>query len=214
MKRAHLITSMVFVLCAGAGALLYQALPEIKLEWNRNGSILPWGSASSVAYQPKAGFSQREVSMVYVGSSRCLFSSPDSLATVVEAVKLSLARKAESLGYGFAAAGVSLDRSTTVGVEYLGQFGLFDELTVGRGWLNSAAMRYIWQDIPGMAATPQVLVTVRDFESVPVGDGDTPGVSRPPLMRGERLLARKIGSLELKNWLAAGTPLPTITPGG
>ena len=59
------------------------------------------------------------------------------------------------------ALGVSVDFAQEAGIGMLKRFGPFDEILVGRGWQNLAALRYVWGDLPGPAAVPQILVLDR-----------------------------------------------------
>lgn len=57
--------------------------------------------------------------------------------------------------------GVSVDTDVTAGLELLQEFGEFDEISVGSGFMNTAALKYIWRDSIPFAGVPQLLVFER-----------------------------------------------------
>lgn len=87
-----------------------------------------------------------------------------------------------------------MDTDTRIGQQLLAQFGSIDELLLGRGWLNTGAIKYIWEDIRGFPAVPQIVVTTRS-----VVRGRTVEVS------GEQSVLRKVGATQIVNWSEAIT---------
>ena len=79
----------------------------------------------------------------------------------------------------------------------LEEFGPFNEILVGRGWLNTGAVRYIWEDIRGAAAIPQVVVTTRGVVS-----------DRVIEVGGEELVVRKAGARQIADWSSLAFPDP------
>ena len=67
---------------------------------------------------------------------------------------------ARARGDSFTTVGVSIDGPFDKGAAWLNQFGAFDEIVIGRNWLNSAVATYIWADPSATPAIPQ-LVLVR-----------------------------------------------------
>lgn len=59
-------------------------------------------------------------------------------------------------------AGASIDDDPEVGLRALRRLGLFDELTVGRGWLNPQVIRFGFRDHKYALGTPGVVVYQRD----------------------------------------------------
>lgn len=145
-----------------------------------------------------------ELVMVYLGKSSCAASNHADLPADVEEIKRALAKKAAASGRGFVAVGVALDWSPRSGVEHLEKFGEFDEIAVGRSWGNSLALKYVWKDLPGVSATPQVVVVERTVRLPTTGQ-------RAAELGPERLVARKVGLGEIRRWLDAGTPIPEST---
>ncbi|MCY3599679.1 MAG: hypothetical protein OXN85_06885, partial [Gemmatimonadetes bacterium] len=87
------------------------------------------------------------------------------------------------------------------GLEHLERFGPFDEVTAGRGWLNMGVLEYIYGDLPGVAATPQVIVVERTVKR----DGEW-------RIEDQRVLARRAGLDEIEEWAKEGAPLPPEIP--
>lgn len=112
---------------------------------------------------------------------------------------MSLQNKASEREWHFSVIGVSIDWSTSEGVSHLEKFGLFDEIMTGRKWSGTGAHRYISQ-IPGIPATPQVLVIGRNPASINARG------SRPVVK--DILIHRVVGLFPLKNWIDRGLPLP------
>ena len=98
--------------------------------------------------------------MVFIASSTCPFSNHSQLPELIEDTKLNLQRKALDLGLSFSTIGVSIDWVTSDGITHLNKFGNFDEVMTGRKWHGTGANIYLEQ-IPGINATPQILVLAR-----------------------------------------------------
>jgi hypothetical protein len=145
-----------------------------------------------------------ELVLVFIGSSTCGPSNQRELPGQVEQLKLALQRRARTSGRSFTTLGIARDWDTDAGIRHLNRFGRFDEVIAGRNWLNTGLLRYVWEDIPGQAATPQLLVLERrlvDRRSNEAADG---------IVRDERLLVRKVGSAEIERWLAQSAPMPRL----
>lgn len=146
-----------------------------------------------------------ELTLVYIGSSGCAPSNRKDLPGALEQLKQRLHDRAEDAGRGFSAVGVARDWEVKSGLAHLDKFGAFDEVMAGRNWMNAGVRRYVWEEIPGEAATPQVLVLERV-----VGDVDASGIQYG--VRGERLVVRKVGADEILQWTRQGAPLPSLGP--
>lgn len=73
----------------------------------------------------------------------------------------------------------------------------------GRSWLNEGMLKYVWDELPGKAATPQILIVDR---SVKVRSAENPVYG----LHSERLVVRKVGMKEIRQWYELGTPLPDL----
>lgn len=148
--------------------------------------------------------STEEVNLVFFGAAGCGWSTRPELPEAIETLKLILLDRHDP-EVRVCVTGVALDWSVSAGLRFLSAFGHFDEIVVGRNWLNSAAQTYIWRDVPGVAATPQV-VLVRRALVIPPQDG---GIGGEYLVQHERLITRKVGYPEIMAWVETGGPTPT-----
>ncbi|MBW3570917.1 MAG: hypothetical protein KY467_07415 [Gemmatimonadetes bacterium] len=140
---------------------------------------------------------------MYIGSSGCAPSNREDLPGALEQLKRLLRQRAEAGARGFSAVGIARDWDTQDGLAHLRKFGAFDEVMAGRNWMNAGVRRYVWEEIPGEAATPQVLLVERV-----VGDVSASGIQYG--VHGERLVARKVGADEILKWTEQGAPLPAL----
>jgi hypothetical protein len=166
---------------------------------------LHWKTAAEDGYMPSmrapAG---QELAFVFIGASRCRPSNHESLPAAVEQAKLLLHDRAARSGRSFTALGIARDWRVDAGLAHLARFGRFDEVVAGRNWLNLGLLRYVWEDVPGEAATPQVLVLDRrlvDRNSAEAAEG---------VVQDERLVARLLGWDEIERWVERGAPLPDL----
>lgn len=138
-----------------------------------------------------------EVLVVFVGSEGCKVSLQPGFNKVIRQMNILAGNEARQEGKLFSTLGVSAGNSASAGVEYLRTFAPFDQISAGHGWLNNDSMRYIWQDHPGEAAIPQVIVISRSVTPL------NPGFS----FSDERVIARLVGVSQIRDWVARGTPL-------
>ena len=170
----------------------FQFIPEVQFHWSEQ--------RSEVGYVPSYGnIPEKELVMVFIASSTCPFSNHSQLPELIEDTKLNLQRKALDLGLSFSTIGVSIDWVTSDGITHLNKFGNFDEVMTGRKWHGTGANIYLEQ-IPGINATPQILVLAR----IPEQSGDN-GVTSA---KKEMPIYRIAGLLRISNWLEQGLPLP------
>jgi hypothetical protein len=141
--------------------------------------------------------SGRELVLVFIGSTVCAPSRQPGFNKVVREVAEQLRIKAYAQGRRFELVGVALSGSTAEGVQFLSDFGPFDELIAGRGWLNSGATDFVWRDLPGTSAVPQLLVLNRNI------DVSRRGIRISP----DSLVIRVTGVERIRSWSAAGAPL-------
>lgn len=149
-------------------------------------------------YLPEARVdSGPEIVFVFIGSSQCRWSTDPEAQQLVRKAKLAVRETAHQRGHGFAAIGIARDMIASDGIEHLDDFGNFDETLAGRGWMNTGVMKYIYGDLPGPAATPQIVVVKRH---VRVENGQRSIVD-------ERVLTRKAGLVEIRKWVETGMAL-------
>lgn len=132
-----------------------------------------------------------ELILVLLGSSGCGASRTPGFPEAIDSLVGLLSRAAQMDGFQFSVIGVAVDPSIADGLKFLNRFHGFDEVLVGHGWLNSGAVKYVWQDLGGSAVLPQVLLVRRD-----VLLGRT-GVQ----VTSERTITRVIGVRQILDWV-------------
>jgi hypothetical protein len=138
----------------------------------------------------------KEIVLVLVGAAFCGAQREPGFPQAVEDAKLRVRDQAQARGAQFRAVAVSLDWKTDEALSFLEGFGAFDEVTVGSNWLNEGAQRYIWRDLPGPAAVPQLLVIEREVEIEPQVQ-----------VRNERVIKRIAGAPPVIEWVRAGAKI-------
>lgn len=136
-----------------------------------------------------------ELLFVYIGSSTCGPSNSDDVRESVHYAKRQLSELAEADTVAFAAIGIATDLDSANGLAHLRTLGLWDEVVSGRSWRNAGSEKYVYRDMPGVAATPQVVIVLRSVEH---GRWSTPI---------EKVVVRKVGVREIGDWVARGLPL-------
>lgn len=183
-------------LLLGAGFLLgvFGLVPRPDIDLAMRWSI---PALAPESYTPAARTdSGSELVFIFVGSSSCSWSNKPELRDLVRTARLAVRDRSIAEDMGFAAVGVARDVVASKGVAHLATFGEFDEVMAGRGWLNSGVLRYIYGDLPGPAATPQILVVER---RVVVDRGERS-------IADERVVARLTGLAEIRMWVDSGMP--------
>ena len=143
-----------------------------------------------------------EVAVVYIGSSVCPASTRPELRGELQRLFAGMKAQAEAKGHAFASIGIAKDLNVEAGLEHLKSLPVpFDEVMTGRGWLNSGLLKYIYNDHPGRAATPQILVLTR------VATRDQGGWN----IVNERLIERKVGLAEIMSWSDPEIALPQLS---
>lgn len=163
------------------------------------------GVASSSAYTPQ---SQSEAGpqlfMIYFGSSGCAGANRPDLPEAVEVLKLRLEGVAEREHVSFVSIGVALDWNSEKGLQHLGKFGRFDEVSAGHGWANTLGLEYMWSEPSVTVATPQVLV-YRRFLAVSQDSTAPPRYDQTDL----EFVAAAAGADRIIDWAHSGAAFPT-----
>lgn len=139
----------------------------------------------------------RKVVFVYIGAESCGFSLKPGFDKTIRQIQSLVSQQSRKRGEPFSSLGVSAGLSPELGAKYLERFGPFDEIASGNSLLNSYAIRFFFDDLPGEASLPQVLVVERDLQAL------DPGY----LYRNERVLIRAIGVPQIEQWAADGAPV-------
>jgi hypothetical protein len=138
----------------------------------------------------------RERLLVLIGSAACSAAQRPGFADTVRAVVRAAERVARDSGYAFATVGVSIDPSATRGLDFLERVGPFDEVSLGRSWLNSSVVRLVWRDHAGLAAIPQIVLVDRSVrvDSSVIEVGPDTVVARMVDMADMRAFLRRTGA--------------------
>lgn len=136
-----------------------------------------------------------ELNLVYIGASWCAPCRRDSLKQTLEELKLVLYDRAKEENMNYSVIGVSNDQSIQEGLELLNSTGYFDEVIIGKKWINSGSIDFIWDQKEVKPAVPQIIVFNR---SLKFEEG---------IIAGEKnIMVRKVGVREIDQWFEDGAP--------
>lgn len=138
-----------------------------------------------------------QIVAIFVGSETCTASLKRGFAETIHRMRSDVQVQAQKQGKQFSYMGLSAGNSAQAGILYLAPFGPFDEISSGHGWLNNEAMHFIWQQHPGEAAVPQVIVIQRRLAML------QPGYA----FSDEKVLLRAVGVPQIENWVRGGSPI-------
>ena len=176
------------VLIVGLVLGVSDAIPLPRLGWPRT-------LHEEDEYQPARVLAEgRELLLVAIVSATCVWSNVPEVRMAIRKAKRLVARQADERGVRFAAVGVAKNISATEGIEHLAQHGRFDEVFAGRGWYNTGVIQFIYGDIAGLAATPQLVVVEQE---VALRAGQR-------IVMDRRELNRIVGADEIVEWVASG----------
>ncbi len=105
------------------------------------------------------------VRLVYIGSSYCGFCKRPELQKALADAREAASAWAKTHEYAFVTTGVSTDLDVDRGWQFLSESGRFDEVIIGRGWLNQGAVAWVapFPDDPlALFGEPQLVVLVED----------------------------------------------------
>lgn len=143
-----------------------------------------------------------QIALIYVGQENCFWSNRSWIPNAIQDAGRIIGQQAAALDMSFSMIGVGLDRSPTAAIRHLTKTASFHEIHAGYSWLNMASQE-LFKDLPGPAATPQIIVLGRDLR---VADQTPGGETFEVTTRG--VLIRKVGTMEIAQWIEAGAPLP------
>jgi len=148
---------------------------------------------------------ETEILMIYIGSSTCGFCKDERLPGYISDIRTELWERVRSSSpkneLSFFTMGISKDWDVEGGLNHLIEMGPFHEVMTGKSWNNTGLSRYVYENFPGEAATPQIVVTEREYYSI------TGSITSYRGIKNERILTRKIGLDEIKEWSNNGVKL-------
>jgi hypothetical protein len=157
-------------------------------------------------YVPRGSIDHiEELVFVYISAEWCGFCSEPESVESVKSLKTMVKSKADSLGIGFLAIGISLDWEVDTGYQHLKKFGAFDEISVGSNWFGIGGLKYLFDDIPGRQGIPQILITKRIYDADVMEDGR---IRNKKGVKEEVELIREIGPYNLVELRKNGVKLP------
>ena len=138
-----------------------------------------------------------EYVVIYIGSAGCVYCLDEELPAHVHQIVRRVREQAESEGVLFHTVGISIDPKAEEGIGHLARLGPFDEVLAGASWVNTGAMKYVWDGFPAEPATPQVLVVRRVVEM-------TQTYFR---IESESVVRRELGLPQIERWASVETGL-------
>jgi len=101
---------------------------------------------------------------VYIGSSDCGYSNNPETHEMIIRIKKYFKNLTRKRDINYITTGIARDLFPDVGIQFLKNTGPYDEVTAGASWFNLGITHYIWDDIQGRPATPQILLTRTNFD--------------------------------------------------
>lgn len=147
---------------------------------------------------PEAG---NRLLLVYVGSSKCGSCRSPDIPRFVSTARDSLLARGHRDSTGVTSIGIASELDPRSGISHLAAVAAFDEVAAGQGIMNQANRHFVSIDHPGMQATPQLIVLIRNGKRSPSGGLDDATVT-------EQVLVRKVGLQQIDDWVKLGVPLP------
>jgi hypothetical protein len=154
-----------------------------------------------------------EVVLVFISNSVCTGNGTGRLDEAIRTSKTELRARVAEEGHTFYSIGAAVEWDIEGGIAYLvdgtapgytqKEFGSWDEIWVGRDWLNNAAIEHMWR-ADRVSVIPQLIVLQRSV--VLQEDGPSVGTSH--------VLSRVRGSAEIVRWFDAGMPLDGLRAAG
>lgn len=146
---ASLVLPMV---AAAAMGVRYHSRREAELNAAPHAAVRP-----ATRLQLTSGAARRERLIVVIASSSCAAARAPGFSDTVRAVLRAAANAARDSGFVTVTLGVATDPTPRVGLRFLESLGPFDEIALGRSWLNSSAIRLMWRDHGGPPTVPQIV---------------------------------------------------------
>ncbi|WP_420462906.1 hypothetical protein [Candidatus Palauibacter sp.] len=146
--------------------------------------------------------SETRLSLIYVGSPDCSWSTRPDVMDAVNIIKQRLRNYALENDMGFAALGVATTANSRAGLRHLNALTQFDVVSIGEHTANAITLDYFWNE--GLApSTPQILVLQREITWA--DRGALPGEFAGSVVRR---LGRASGASALMEWASSSRILP------
>tara|TARA_R110002126_G_scaffold288548_1_gene442393 strand:+ start:20240 stop:20848 length:609 start_codon:yes stop_codon:yes gene_type:complete len=139
----------------------------------------------------------KEVNLIYLGSSKCVYSNDEKLYDAIKDIKLNLKERYSGQQLGFSAIGVAADWIPKDGISHLEKFGPFNEIIVGNSWSNHGVIKYVGE-IGEEASTPQLFLILRTYSE-----------SISSVVKEEKRILTLTGKDKILQWYNEGAPMPS-----
>jgi hypothetical protein len=144
--------------------------------------------------------SGRELIVALIASSGCGFSRHPDAQRAFRSIVISVRQQAAARNIPtVSVVGVAAEWSPDAGIDFLRNITTFDEMIVGRNWLNSGLDRYV-RSTGGDLAVPQVLVLERQITAT----------DSTIVVHGERLLSKHEGLRAILDWAESGARIAEL----
>lgn len=147
-----------------------------------------------------------ELVLILLSSANCPCNDNKDFAPTIRQIKSELATRAKAKGVTFVSIAVDMNAGAEDGVRYYVDhktqsglaidLGKWDEISVGRRWLNTVAIQRVWQDKEGIASMPQLIVVEQRVSQ------NSKGFS----VLNSTVVKRLSGTSAFMTWLAQGMP--------
>lgn len=187
----------LFIACAAASYGVSSTLRAAP-----NAPSAPAPPRANVPVKPPFESGRYLVAFVFV-SSDCGFSRLRETRRALREFPDSLRAANGSAFTDVSVIGVSIDKDVDAGLRFLrdieGSRHVFDEISVGRSWLNEQVVRLVWREGMATANLPQIVLVERQVDMAPY----------PRHIGTERdsVLLNLTGSKEIAAWVGKGAPL-------
>jgi hypothetical protein len=95
---------------------------------------------------------------IFLGDVECAACKTPGLPHRVQTLLDSLRKEAAIRKHTFSSIGIVLNGPLKPALNWLDQFGPFDEVSLGDQWLNMGVVKYVWNYPSGLPSIPQVLL--------------------------------------------------------
>ncbi|MEJ7813083.1 MAG: hypothetical protein WKG32_21915 [Gemmatimonadaceae bacterium] len=169
-------------------------------------ATIPRTAPDSVKLAAQGIVPGRQLIAYAVVSSRCGFCQRPDTKAALAALRAAQKRSNSGSFARTSVVGIAIDPDIAKGLGYLDGVGRgsFDEISVGRGWVNEHLGTLVWRDSAGVAAVPQVIVVARDLSAV----------LRPRMsvrIGRDSVLMRLVGYKAVVEWVQGGARVANAT---
>jgi hypothetical protein len=141
-------------------------------------------------------FHEQELNLIFIGHSKCIYSNDKELFKVIDELKAKMYVFSKTNNLGFNSIGITTDADLNNGMQFLKNFGPFDELSYGNGWRNAGCRIYI-NEMRNEISTPQLLVTLKSYSNI-----------QKSFLEDEKLVLTLNGKEQIIRWNSNGGKLP------